>query len=554
MHFALLKDVDLLFIICVAGAVSLLTTLNVAARPAAVTTGRVAMAFAVSQFFFMLTRFANLFYLPLLARHVDVAVRTGETDVLYDQIRFVILGAAAGALASWLLLPTFVEVYKRGIRAMEQFQSMVRVLVALLNPRRWKVVWGAWRPPSLMGIRLFHLEGVPVDFLLVNVFATAVWTVGALSAVYVSAVVPEYKSTAVLLSGLVNAFAAVAFTLWVDPRAAVITDQALIGEREQREVTIAAVHLAAGNFLGAFLGLLTFGPAVSLIKWATVVIGTEGGRLAGSLWVVVCLNVVFALLASTTYSARVSAVLTRRVASALAIYNLFFLITRLAGQVYAPILGAVSDHVVNSPSLNLGNLEWMFRWILGGASLGAMLGWALMPTFIEIYNRAISGLDRLGSVPAVLFQALRPVNWLKIVTCFRFPSLFGLRWKDYKRIPPAFILANILVISIHTVGVVAAIYAGATLDSSLARTATLLSSVVNGIATITLSIVVDPMSSLITDQTVAGERPLEDIYAMGVLLMGGMFIGTLLSQVWLLPASALIAWGARVLDAVMVGL
>ena len=71
MDFALLADGRLVFICLLAGVVSMLTTLNVAARPAAVHTKQVALALAVSSIFFMFTRFANLFYLPILGSYVD---------------------------------------------------------------------------------------------------------------------------------------------------------------------------------------------------------------------------------------------------------------------------------------------------------------------------------------------------------------------------------------------------------------------------------------------------------------------------------------------------
>ena len=135
MDFSLLMgDGRLWFIMTLAAAVSLLTTLIVAARPAAMRTGRVAMAFTISSLFFMATRFANLFYAPLLARYVDRAVKTGRPDVLHGQIEWVIVGSAIGALGAALLLPTFVELYSRGIRSMEYRQSMVRVLLRVARP------------------------------------------------------------------------------------------------------------------------------------------------------------------------------------------------------------------------------------------------------------------------------------------------------------------------------------------------------------------------------------------------------------------------------------
>jgi hypothetical protein len=94
-----------------------------------------------------------------------------------------------------------------------------------------------------------------VGFLAFNVFATAVWTIGALSAVYCSGANPEYSSTALLLSGLVNAFAAIAFSVWVDPQAAIITTGVIKKERAPEQVYAAALHLGLGNFIGGLLGL-----------------------------------------------------------------------------------------------------------------------------------------------------------------------------------------------------------------------------------------------------------------------------------------------------------
>lgn len=547
MNPALLLDPKLMFVAVLAGALALLGTLNIAARPAAVISGRVALAFSVSSIFFMISRLANLFYLPLMARFMDEAERTGQTAVLWDQVRWVIVGTAVGSLASWLLLGNFVSLYLLGIKKVEERGSMLRALLWAAHPRAWKPLLKAFLAPVRMGVKLFHLKGIPVTFLLANVFAGSVWTCGALSALLVSAQTPQYAATAVLLSGLVNAFAAIAFSVWVDPKAAHITDQAVSGERSEEDVRITAVHLGLGNFIGGLLGLVMLYPATWLITKATLAVGAQGGTFSDSLWIVMALNLFVTMLASTTYAARVSAVVTRRVAMAMAIYNLFFLVTRLAQQVYAPMLGAVRDHLVARG--DLGALEGLFRQVILGASVGVFVGLLLLPTFVEVYNRAITALDRLGSIPAVLFASLHPRSWPTIAGCLRPPGLFGVKLSEIKELPQGFLWGNLLVISIHTVGVMAAIYAGAQNDE-LARTATLLSSVVNGLATITLSIIVDPMCALITDQTVKGERPGRHIYIMAVVLLFGMLFGTLLAQVVFKPAVWVIDLGAQMLDKV----
>ena len=97
MNISLLGDSKLLFIMALAAIVSMLTTLNTAARPAAIRTKQVALSLAVSAVFFMFTRFANLFYLPILGKYVDRAVQSGNVNMLYEQIQWVVLSSALGA-------------------------------------------------------------------------------------------------------------------------------------------------------------------------------------------------------------------------------------------------------------------------------------------------------------------------------------------------------------------------------------------------------------------------------------------------------------------------
>ena len=239
MNISLLGDGKLLFIMALAAIVSMLTTLNTAARPAAIRTKQVALSLAVSAIFFMFTRFANLFYLPILGKYVDRAVQSGNVNILYEQIQWVVLSSALGALLSWLMLPTFTAIYERGIASITVRGSMLKMLLALPSVRGVKALFGclrsplelkAWACPNCAPSETGEKEStnepfaLPWDLLSWNVFATAVWTVGALAALQVSALYPDLAATAVLLSGLVNSFAAIAFSLFVDPKAAVITD------------------------------------------------------------------------------------------------------------------------------------------------------------------------------------------------------------------------------------------------------------------------------------------------------------------------------------------
>lgn len=539
----LFSDFRLFVLFSISALVSLLSCTTVATRIAAVITKRVAMAFAIYNIFFLITRFTNLFYLPYMGIYIDNAERTGNMDLLLAQFRIVVAGAAFGAVAAWLLLPTFVEIYKKGIEALEKYRSLVKVGIRFLTrPEKWLELFRCLRRPGVFGVRPFKMEGVEPGFLIFNVFATAIWTVGALCALYASALHPEFKRTAVLLSGLVNSVAAIFFSLIIDPKSSLITDQIVGGKRPEKQIYVVSFYLMAGNVVGSLLAQLFFLPGARIIDSAALFLGNND--MAGSIIPLILFNVIVTLKSSTTYSSRIAAVITGRVATAFAIYNFFFLITRIAQQIYAPVIGTMVDGAVASG--NLSSLEANFRWIIGGASIGAGLGFLLLPTFVEIYKKAIRGMERYNSLATLVFLTLvSPSIWKKLALCFRKPGLMGVKLSDMRKIPRNFLVANIIVISIHTIGVMAATYASAVYPD--ARGVTLLSSVINGVATILLSLIVDPATALITDEAVAEKRPLEHVKIMAVFLAGGAFIGTLISQIIFIPSAEFIKFASFIL-------
>ena len=581
MNISLLADPLLLLIMAFAAFFSMATSLQVATRPAAVKTGLVATALTMGQLIFIVTRFGNLFYLPLLGNFVDKATASSEAgQTLIDQISWIIVGSAGGALIALALLPSFVTLCIRGVHSIDARGSLLRALLNLKSPKAWKTGFKAIRPPGMMGTTLFQTEGLPKAFLFFNVVATAIWTVGALSAIAVSGLHPEFKQTALLLSGLVNSFAAIAFSVWVDPQAAMITDRARANKEleekaspesektdknsntikiTERHVTIASIHLVLGNFLGALLGLVLLKPAISLIAWATLAIGESASELdAAMIWLIVG-NALILLLNGTIYSSRVSAVRTARVATSIAVFNFFSLIARVAGQVYGPFVGAVTDQLTEgvdsaSPAQFLeaaSRLENFNRGLILGATIGCILSVLLIPTFVKIYDKIIIKMIEKGELSTVLMMSLHPKRWGTVLSTLTAP------WKQHvsraalARLPKGFLWANVLVLGFQTVGQLAAIYAGAVISPEVARTATLLSPLINGIATITLSILVDPGCATLVDEAIKGKRDTADIETMTFWLAVGTVGGTLASQLLFIPAARLIGFGAEILGALL---
>jgi Alternate to MurJ len=94
------------------------------------------------------------------------------------------------------------------------------------------------------------------------------------------------------------------------------------------------------------------------------------------------------------------------------------------------------------------------------------------------------------------------------------------------------------------VGVFAALYAGY-LKPELRVTASTLSSVVNGVATVLMFVFIDPHMSMMTDDVVEGRVSEPSFRQAVVWLVGSRFAGTLLAQLLLVPAATVIVYIAE---------
>ena len=105
------------------------------------------------------------------------------------------------------------------------------------------------------------------------------------------------------------------------------------------------------------------------------------------------------------------------------------------------------------------------------------------------------------------------------------------------------LLANCLAQALLTVGVLASLYAGY-LNPEFRVTASQLSAVINGFATILLFAFIDPQLSVMTDDAVEGKVDEAEFRRAITFISLSRLAGTILAQALLLPAAMLIAWVA----------
>jgi len=263
-----------------------------------------------------------------------------------------------------------------------------------------------------------------------------------------------------------------------------------------------------------------------------------------NLALILLLTMIVHCLDTASYASRIAGARTGRLALTGALFNVVSLGSRVAYTLQAPLLGSAVDRLVREG--HLGGLFRGFQVIIGAASVGTLFGAMLIPTFTSLFSRAAAAYEFHGSFPALLLHTLSLRGFSRISQNFRLPLPDSLQKASALNLPRSFLLLNIVVTAVYTVGVSATMYASA-LEPDLARTATTLSGVINGVGTLLLVLLIDPVSALITDQALRGSRPLAEVSHIVVWQVVGRFIGTLVAQLLFLPAALLVVHLARLL-------
>lgn len=258
----------------------------------------------------------------------------------------------------------------------------------------------------------------------------------------------------------------------------------------------------------------------------------RGSPVINTLMWVCILTLVIHSVETLSYAIRLSGVRAGKLAVALSITGVVVLVSRTANLIQAPLTAKLIDQAKGSESFPL---ETYFRYILGASSLGTLVAIALFPTFVFLFARVIAHLEIEGSIPKLISSVT--VDKIRHAKHhLRKPRLSMLRSLRYYGIPKRLLVLNAVVTAIYTVGVLSSLYA-AHLVPAYSMTASQSSGLINGIATIMMTVFVDPQLALITDKAIANAEARSKLGRIFGLLMISRFAGTLLAQLFFLPGA-----------------
>ncbi|MCM3626780.1 lipid II flippase Amj family protein [Paenibacillus glycanilyticus] len=233
-----------------------------------------------------------------------------------------------------------------------------------------------------------------------------------------------------------------------------------------------------------------------------------------------------------TYSLRLAGVRLGKLAVAISLTGIILLISRTANMLQAPLTGKIVDVSKDSP----GDLVMQFRMIISAASLGTLAAILLFPSAVFLSKRIIAHLEVTGSLPQLLIQSVSIRKLKNARFHLRVPKKDMLSRLRIGGIPKRLFLLNIIVTAIYTVGVLAALLA-ATYSTGSSIAASQSSGLINGMATILLTILIDPQIGLLTDKVLKGEKEIAALNKVFGLLMISRLLGTILAQLLLVPSA-----------------
>ncbi|AET67763.1 Protein of unknown function (DUF2837) [Desulfosporosinus orientis DSM 765] len=253
------------------------------------------------------------------------------------------------------------------------------------------------------------------------------------------------------------------------------------------------------------------------------------------------LNFIISIIGTLAYSVRLVGVRTGKIAVSFALFNILMLVSRIAITFQVPILTKYVEKTSGG-----GDLLTIFNAIIIISGVATVFGALLIPTFQRILCKGVESFSADRSLSKLILHSFSKAGIRYMKECVSVPSRENVRHLTHTKLPKKIIACNLAAVALLTVGSLAPIYAGV-IEPDLRATCITLASIVNGIATILMTVFIDPQLSIMTDDVIDGKCTEEEFRLCVVGLVGSKTLGTFASIVLLIPFSYLIVIAANII-------
>jgi hypothetical protein len=252
--------------------INLITTLSYSVRIVGIRTGRIAISFALFNMLVLISRTANGFQAPLLAKTVEEDIKNGSSDNI-DNFRLIILTCSIATIVGSLLIPTFQRILSRAVINFSTNKSIGKLIAHSFSKTGLLQFKSSVTIPKKENLTQLKLDSeFPWKIFMLNVFAVAILTIGVLSSVYAAYLNPEYRTTASNLSAFINGIATILMFVFIDPHLSVMTDDVMLGKCTETSFRKNITYLTMARLVGTLVAQVLFLPSAKLISWTATVI------------------------------------------------------------------------------------------------------------------------------------------------------------------------------------------------------------------------------------------------------------------------------------------
>ena len=257
-------DAQLALLFALTFVINLVGSLAYSVRIAGVRTLRIAVSLSLFNILLLVSRTANSFQAPLLAKRVESSLTSPGTSV--GDFRWLLAAASLATIVGGALTPTFQRLFTRAVKRFAADRSISRLVWRLFSPAGLAAVREAAAIPSMRtAVASTRQPSLPRHVVAVNVFATAIWTVGVFASLYAAYLNPTLRVTSSNLSGIINGVATILLFVVVDPHLSLVTDDVLQGRTSEAYFRRAIVWMLGSRLVGTLVAQLLLVPAAMVI-------------------------------------------------------------------------------------------------------------------------------------------------------------------------------------------------------------------------------------------------------------------------------------------------
>jgi hypothetical protein len=252
--------------------INLITTLSYAVRMVGIRTGRIAISFSLFNILVLISRTANGFQAPLLAKSIETNINMGAGENL-TEFRLIILSCTVASILGGFMIPTFQRILSVAVEKFSIYKSVPRLLLHSFSKSgiaQLKDNIALPKTTNLSQIRIHY--DFPWKVFIMNVVAVAIITVGVLSSLYAGYINPDFRTTASSLSAVINGISTILMFVFIDPFLSIMTDDVVLGKTRESVFRRYIVYMVIARVLGTLIAQFIFIPSSKIIAWVASVI------------------------------------------------------------------------------------------------------------------------------------------------------------------------------------------------------------------------------------------------------------------------------------------